>query len=147
MAGQTLALPGPRERVPGEPRRRWSLTLCSSSAEEVILAEDETDGEQRHPFDGNCSEPGSGGGGVAPGGRPEQPVLGEQPVWLSGASRGWTFRAQVTPSTNTRPGQDQEDTGNGGNLRLSGISGRRRRFFVFWPALSALTPCLSFPHP
>lgn len=34
--------------------------MCSSSSEEVILAEDETDGEQRHPFDGNCSEPGSG---------------------------------------------------------------------------------------
>ncbi|KAK2087477.1 Voltage-dependent P/Q-type calcium channel subunit alpha-1A [Saguinus oedipus] len=33
-----------------------------SKAEEVILAEDETDGEQRHPFDGNCSEPTSGVG-------------------------------------------------------------------------------------
>lgn len=28
----------------------------------MILAEDETDGEQRHPFDGNCPEPGSGEG-------------------------------------------------------------------------------------
>lgn len=46
-----------------------------------------------------------GVGGVAPGGRPEQPVLGEQALWLSGASRGWTFRAQVTPST-----QDQVRT-------------------------------------
>lgn len=33
-----------------------TLTLFFSS-EEVILAEDETDVEQRHPFDGNCSEP------------------------------------------------------------------------------------------
>uniref|UniRef100_A0A2K5X3R1 Voltage-dependent P/Q-type calcium channel subunit alpha n=1 Tax=Macaca fascicularis TaxID=9541 RepID=A0A2K5X3R1_MACFA len=33
-----------------------------SKAEEVILAEDETDGEQRHPFDGNRSEPTSGVG-------------------------------------------------------------------------------------
>lgn len=33
-----------------------TLTLLFSS-EEVILAEDETDVEQRHPFDGNCPEP------------------------------------------------------------------------------------------
>lgn len=59
MAGQ--ALPVVAQGTPGESSRQWSLTLCSSSSEEVILAEDETDGEQRHPFDGNCSEPGSGG--------------------------------------------------------------------------------------
>lgn len=78
MAGQTLLIPGPREPSPGEACRRWGLPVCSSSSEEVILAEDETDGEQRHPFDGNCSEPGRGGG---PQGRPQQPVLGEQTVW------------------------------------------------------------------
>jgi len=62
VAGQTLLPPDPREPSPGEACRCWSLTMCSSSLEEVILAEDETDGEQRHPFDGNCSEPGSGVG-------------------------------------------------------------------------------------
>lgn len=55
--------------------------MCSSSLEEVILAEDETDGEQRHPFDGNCSEPGSGCGGGSQG-RLQQPGLGEQTLWF-----------------------------------------------------------------
>lgn len=62
---------------PGESSRRWSLTMCSSSSEEVILAEDETDGEQRHPFDGNCSEPGSRGGGGSQRTQ-EEPRLGGQ---------------------------------------------------------------------
>lgn len=59
VAGQTFLLPGPRENSSSKCR---ILTLCSSSSEEVILAEDETDGEQRHPFDGNRSEPTSGVG-------------------------------------------------------------------------------------
>lgn len=40
---------------PGEPFRQDLNSVFS--LEEVILAEDETDVEQRHPFDGNCSEP------------------------------------------------------------------------------------------
>lgn len=68
--------------------------MCSSSSEEVILAEDETDGEQRHPFDGNSSEPGSGG----------SPGRGGTGPWSSGASRGWMFRVRVMPRINMRLG-------------------------------------------
>lgn len=66
MAGKTLLLSGPGEPIPRRVLQLWSLTLCSSSSEEVILAEDETDGEQRHPFDGNCAEPDLGGGERCP---------------------------------------------------------------------------------
>jgi hypothetical protein len=55
-----MLLPSPRvpaSPTPGTPRP-GCLTLCPFFSEEVILAEDETDVEQRHPFDGNCSEPG-----------------------------------------------------------------------------------------
>lgn len=65
----------------------------------MILAEDETDGEQRHPFDGNCPEPGLGEGPRTEG------KLGHL---VQRASRGWMFRAQVTPRTNLRPDQAQE---------------------------------------
>lgn len=76
--------------------------MCSSSSEEVILAEDETDGEQRHPFDGNSSEPAQGGSQGRWGSRPCGP-------------KGWMFRVRVMPRTNMRLGQGQgrEDTGNG----------------------------------
>lgn len=60
-----------RASPPESPSDR-TLTLLFSS-EEVILAEDETDVEQRHPFDGNCSEPsmtaGPRGAGLAGAGQ------------------------------------------------------------------------------
>ena len=64
VPGRTLLLPCPREPIPRRVPQilEHKLTMCSCSSEEVILAEDETDGEQRHPFDGNCSEPGLGVG-------------------------------------------------------------------------------------
>ena len=64
VPGRTLLLSHPREPIPQRVFQmlECKLTMCSCSSEEVILAEDETDGEQRHPFDGNCSEPGLGVG-------------------------------------------------------------------------------------
>lgn len=68
LAGGSECGQGPSLMVNLERPSGRTLTLLFSS-EEVILAEDETDVEQRHPFDGNCSEPsmkaGPGGVGLA----------------------------------------------------------------------------------
>lgn len=93
-AGRTLA-PGR-----GACARRGVLTLCPSSLEEVILAEDEADVEQRHPFDGNCSPP----SWRRPGGG--QPGLGMRDLVLRGR-QGWV-RVQGVAGANVRPGQRSE---------------------------------------
>lgn len=85
----------------------------SSSPEEVILAEDEADGEQRHPFDGNCSEP--GWVGVGPGRDQSSQGWASRPLRLRDP-QGVGVQDLVTQRRNTRAHQAQEETGNGGNL-------------------------------
>lgn len=109
----------------GESSRPWSLTLCSSSLEEVILAEDETDGEQRHPFDGNCSEPGSG---VGPRGD------GELGPLVRRGFQGMNVQGPDDAKNKHETASGSGGHGDGRSLLPQGISGPQ-------PALSALAMC------
>ncbi|XP_064293173.1 voltage-dependent P/Q-type calcium channel subunit alpha-1A isoform X3 [Phalacrocorax carbo] len=84
-----------------------------SKAEEVILAEDETEGEPRHPFDGKCPAPARApaGGAATPGGGSRRGPPGDArlpvPLAPAGALRRATIKKSKTDLLSPEDAEEQ----------------------------------------